>query len=110
MEARMAFIDTTSLDSREVVPGYHGVFIHTDNMTIVHWKIEAGAELPEHSHPHEQIVNVIEGEFELAIDEDKERVGPGGVAVITSNVKHAGRALTACRIIDVFYPMREDYA
>lgn len=106
----MGFIDTTTLDSQEVVPGYHGVFIHTDNMTIVHWRIEPGAELPEHSHPHEQIVNVIEGEFELEIDEDRERIGPGGVAVIPSHVKHAGRALTACRIIDVFYPMREDYA
>lgn len=106
----MDFIDTTMLDSREVVPGYHGVFIHTANMTIVHWRIEAGAELPEHNHPHEQIVNVIEGEFELAIDEDRERVGSGCVAVIPSHVKHAGRALTDCRIIDVFYPMREDYA
>ena len=106
----MAFIDTTKLDSREVIPGYHGVFIHSDNMTIAHWRIEAGAEMPEHSHPHEQIVNVIEGEFELAIDEDREKVGPGSVAVIPSHVKHAGRALTACRIIDVFYPMREDYA
>ncbi len=106
----MTFFDTTALDSREVVPGYHGVFIHTNNMTIVHWRIEAGAELPEHSHLHEQIVNVIEGEFELAIDEDREKVGPGSVAVIPPHVKHAGLALTACRIIDVFYPMREDYA
>lgn len=46
----------------------------------------------------------------MAIDEDREKVGPGCVVVIPPHVKHAGRALTACRIIDVIYLMREDFA
>ncbi|NOY99054.1 MAG: cupin domain-containing protein, partial [Chloroflexi bacterium] len=34
---------------------------------------------------------------------------PGAVAVIPPDVPHAGRAVTDCRIIDVFYPTREEY-
>jgi quercetin dioxygenase-like cupin family protein len=33
----------------------------------------------------------------------------GSVAVIPSNARHSGKAVTACRILDVFYPLREDY-
>ena len=29
--------------------------------------------------------------------------------MIPSNATHSGRAITACRILDVFYPLREDY-
>jgi len=33
---------------------------------------------------------------------------PGVVAVIPPNVRHSGKALTACRLIGVFHPGRED--
>jgi len=34
---------------------------------------------------------------------------PGVVAVIPPSVGHSGKALTACRLIGVFHPVREDY-
>jgi quercetin dioxygenase-like cupin family protein len=34
---------------------------------------------------------------------------PGTVCAIPPDARHSGRALTACRIMDVFYPVREDY-
>ena len=33
----------------------------------------------------------------------------GEVAVIPSGAVHSGRALTQCRFLDVFHPVREDY-
>ena len=45
------------------VAGYHGKMVHGDTMTVAHWSILADHELPEHQHPHEQIVNMLEGEF-----------------------------------------------
>lgn len=102
-------IDLRNIPAREIVPGFHGKLIHTDNMTIAFWDIEAGASLPEHAHEHEQVTNLTEGEFELTIKGQKHFMKPGSVVVIPSNVKHSGKAITPCRITDIFHPVREDY-
>ncbi len=47
--------------------------------------------------------------FELSVAGERSLLKPGMVAVVPSNVKHQGRALTACRLIDAFYPVREEY-
>lgn len=105
----MPFIDLQSVGTKEQIPGYNGKFIHSQNMTLVFWEIRAGSPLPEHSHFHEQVANIIEGKFELTIDGLTRILEPGSVAIIPSNAKHSGKAVTDCRIIDVFSPIREDY-
>jgi quercetin dioxygenase-like cupin family protein len=57
----------------------------------------------------EQVVHQLYGELELTIDGVTTILHPGNVAVIPSNAVHSGRALTACHVMDVFYPLREDY-
>ncbi len=105
----MSFITLNDVDIRSPFPGYNGRFVHSDTMSFAHWTIDAGAPLPEHVHPHEQVVNVIEGQYEITIDGETRVLDPGTVAVIPGNVPHSGRAVTDCRIIDVFYPVREEY-
>lgn len=105
----MPYHDLAGMPARERMPGFHGRFIHADRVTVVHWEVDAGAVLPEHSHPHEQVSNLLDGEFEMTIDGAVRRLTGGSVAVVPSNAVHSGRALTACRFIDVFQPAREDY-
>ena len=50
------------IEAREVMPGFRGRFIHSERTTHVYWEIEPDRPLPEHSHPHEQIVNMLEGD------------------------------------------------
>jgi len=95
--------------TRDLVPGFHVRFVHTETMTFAWWEIAAGSALPEHSHHHEQICNVLEGEFELTIDGVTETLRSGTSAVIPGHAVHSGRALTDCRVQDVFCPVREDY-
>ena len=105
----MSFFTWADFDSREIVPGYHGKFVHGENMTATHWQVEAGAVLPEHAHPHEQISVVLEGTFELTINGEARQLTPGDVAVIPGHAPHSGRAITACRLMDVFSPPRDEY-
>ena len=105
----MGYIDFNSLPEMEIFPGCHGKMVHTDNMTLAYWHIDKGCDLPEHNHVHEQVVNVLEGHLQLTIGGESRTLKAGDVYVIPSNVVHSGKALTNCKVIDVFQPVREDY-
>lgn len=98
-----------SLPPFEISRGFVAKMIHTDRVTLAYVDVEAGAELPEHSHPQEQVTTLLEGQFEFVLGGQTMLLEPGVAVVIPSNIKHAGRAITACRILDVFQPVREDF-
>ncbi len=98
-----------SIPIREFFPGYRGKLIHTEFMTLAFWDVDEGAEVPEHSHHNEQVMHVLEGRFELSIEGKNGVYEPGDIVVIAPHAKHRGKALTACKLLDVFSPAREDY-
>lgn len=99
----------TDIVTKQIAPGYHSKLIHTATNTFNFINVEAGSTVPLHSHPHEQCAFVLEGEFELTIDGTTQRLTPSVFAIIPSNVPHSGRAISNCRLLDVFTPVREDY-
>ncbi|GBD88889.1 bacilysin biosynthesis protein BacB [bacterium BMS3Abin03] len=105
----MPIIDLETIEKKELLPGYKVRFVHSDNLTIAFWDVKAGSKLPAHSHVHEQVSQIIEGEFELTVDGNTFVLKQGKVAIIPSNVEHSGKAITDCKIVDTFYPLREDY-
>lgn len=105
----MLFVNLEDIKSREIISGYNAKFIHSENVTLAYWEIDKDALLPEHSHPHEQVATMLEGQFELTMNDETKILEPGTVAIIPSNVKHSGKAITDCKIMDVFYPIREEY-
>ena len=105
----MTAIDWADLPTRELMPGFAGRFVHSGAATFAYWEVAEGAVLPDHNHPHEQVVNVLDGQFELTVDGVTVPYGPGRIVVIAPFARHSGRALTACRILDVFTPVREEY-
>ena len=52
---------------------------------------------------------VLEGEFRLSIEGNSKVYKKNDYVVISSNVSHEGEALTDCKLMDVFSPVREDY-
>ncbi|MBN2431016.1 MAG: cupin domain-containing protein [Acidobacteria bacterium] len=105
----MPFENLDHYPEHEIVPGYRARFIHTERMTLAYWTVDAGAALPVHAHPHEQVAHVLEGEFKMTVGGEQQVLKPGMVAVIPADMPHGGRALTPCRLLDVFQPVREDY-
>lgn len=105
----MAKVNLNDIQLIERIPGYYGRFVHSENMTVAFWEIKAGSPIPEHRHLHEQIMTVTEGQFELIVDGTPHLMKPGDVYIIPSQVLHSGKAITNCRVIDVFHPVRDDY-
>lgn len=102
-------MNISEIEPHEIVKGFKGRFIHMESFTIAFWEVKAGAEIPMHSHMHEQTTQVIEGEFKMTCGGETKIYEPGMIVVIPSNIEHGGRAITDCKLTDVFCPVREDY-
>jgi quercetin dioxygenase-like cupin family protein len=97
------------IETKEVAPGFFSKLIHTETNTLNFIEVAKGSSIQRHRHVHEQCSFVIEGKFEFTIDDVTQVIEPGVYAIIPSNVWHSGTALTDCKLIDVFSPVREDY-
>lgn len=97
------------IEPKEIMPGYHGKLVHTETMSLVFWDIDKNAEVPEHNHMNEQVMHVIEGEFQLTLEGASKTYYPGDIVVIAPHKTHSGKALTPCKLLDVFSPPREEY-
>jgi quercetin dioxygenase-like cupin family protein len=106
----MPFIDTSELKVVERLPGWKGRYFDSDSMTFGHYAFEAGSSIHEHSHPNEEVWNVIEGKLEVTIDGNTQVAGPGCVAMVPPNTLHSVRAISNGRAIVVDYPLRSDMA
>lgn len=102
-------LNLSDIPSKEIMPGYHGQLIHSKNMSIAFWEVEKDAQVPEHSHKNEQIMHVLEGDFEFTLDGETKIHRPGDIVIIAPHKKHSGKALTPCKLMDVFSPTREEY-
>ncbi len=70
-------------------------------------KFAPHTEAPVHVHEEEQIVIVLDGEFEFELDGDVRTMHVGDVAVVPPWVPHGARTKdTSCYEVDVFNPPR----
>jgi quercetin dioxygenase-like cupin family protein len=97
------------IPGHEIVPGYTGRFVHGEHGTLSFVDIKRGSRLSQHQHVHEQITHILEGELEMVIGDETFVFKAGSVHVIPSNMPHSAYALTDCKVIDAFTPVREDY-
>ena len=89
----MPFVDTSSLNVIERLPGWYGRYFHSPSMTFAHYDFKRGSSIHEHFHPQEEVYEVVEGELELTIDGATQIVRSGLVAVVPSNAHHSVRPL-----------------
>jgi len=107
---REAFTRLADIEPVEMVPGLNRrTLACSERLMIAEFRAEAGAEVPMHTHPHEQAGYVVSGEIELTIGDDTAHCGPGDSYTMPGGVRHGARFLSECVIIDCFSPPREDY-
>ena len=106
----MSLVILKDLRELQLAPGIRARAVTGESMTVAHVNLDKGAVLAEHAHPNEQIVNVISGELELTVDGEKHLLVSGKVMVLPPNVAHSGRAMSDVYVVDVFHPVRQDFA
>ncbi|MBN2048194.1 MAG: cupin domain-containing protein [Anaerolineaceae bacterium] len=63
-----------------------------------------------HTHPHEQISYVVEGEINFFLGDEREHLRPGDMVSIPAGVPHTIQLLSEhVRLVDSFTPVREDF-
>lgn len=94
---------------KTLTPGITGHYVHGEKSTLGLVILQRDSLVPPHQHPQEQITYILEGSLQMVIDGKDCLLEAGMYYVIPSNVVHSAVALTDCRLIDVFSPVREDY-
>ena len=95
----------------ELVKGSDSHLVRGSHVMLSFLTMKAGSVFELHSHPEEQIMIVVEGYCDEVIEDKIYRVGPGDVLRLPPGVRHGAFLRDVdCRAIDVFSPVRADYA
>ena len=80
-----------------------------ENLLVVRNVIREDVVLPEHSHPHEQMTYISEGECEVILDSTQHKtMRAGEICLFPSGIKHSLVCKANTVIWDLFTPLRED--
>lgn len=106
----MPFIKPEELPRMGLFPGARSGIIAGSGLMLSFLEMEQGAEVPEHSHPHEQAGLVLAGKLRFRIGSEERMLEPGDAFIVPADMVHAGVVVEGpARVLDIFSPVREDY-
>lgn len=104
------FVDREQCSEHEIFPGVNIFTTAGNQMMLSLVEFEPGAVVEPHSHPHEQMGLLLEGELEFTIGDERQVLRPGQMWRIPGGVEHSAIAGDQpVKALDVFNPIREDY-
>jgi len=103
-------VRASDVEPVEMVPGvWRRTLAWGERVMVIQTTLEERAIVPVHSHPHEQITYVIEGELSMDVEGQTHVLRAGDSLLFPSNMQHGATALTHTIVLDIFSPPREDY-
>ena len=93
----------------ELTPLIGRQVVHTETMTVARIHLRAGAVVPTHEHPNEQVATVLEGRLRFVVGGEEQVVATGESMFVPSGVPHEVEALEDSLVLDVFSPVRDDW-
>ena len=82
---------------------------YDEKTMLVEFRMDAGAALPPHQHPHEQSGYLVSGHIKLTIGDEAFDARPGDGWTIPGDVPHKARIIEDSVAVEVFSPPREEY-
>ena len=105
----MGFFKADAFARKEVLDGITVGSVRLENLMLTHFTFKAGAAVPEHSHPHQQITFLLKGEMEFTLEGEMRLIRAGEGCAVPPNARHGVLALAEAEAIDCWHPVREDY-
>jgi len=105
----MPFFSVEDLPATEMLEGVFRRAVYLNGVMLTFFEFEPGCKVPQHSHPHEQISYVLEGEMVFTLDGETRTLQAGQGATIPANVPHGATFAGPARVLDAWHPVREDY-
>lgn len=104
------FVQPTECSRHTIFPGVEIATMAGQAVMLSLVTFEPGAVVEPHSHPHEQVGMLLEGELTFTIGGETRTLRPGEMWRIPGGVVHSAVAGAApVKALDVFHPIREDY-
>ena len=104
------FVQRTDCSHHEIFPGVHIFTTAGERMILSVVELAPHAVVEPHSHPHEQMGLLLEGELTFTIGGQTRTLKPGQMWRIPGGVVHGCVAGDQpAKALDVFQPVREDY-
>jgi quercetin dioxygenase-like cupin family protein len=106
-----AFDDVAAIPPQQVWERISARAVNGERLTVAIVELEPEAVVAEHSHDYEQLGVVLRGSIRFRIGDEERELGPGGTWNIPSNMPHSATAgPDGASVIDVFAPVRSDWA
>ena len=86
------------------------VLAWSEQMMLVRHTMKRGWQGARHSHPHEQMVYVIQGRIRFVRNAEIFELRAGDSVIVPGGVEHEASALADSEVLDFFTPFRHDYA
>jgi quercetin dioxygenase-like cupin family protein len=83
--------------------------VYGEKSLLAEFRLEKGALLPKHKHPHEQTGYLVFGRIDLTIGDTTYQVAAGDSWCIHGDVEHHAVAHEDSVAVEAFSPRREDY-
>ncbi len=94
----------------EMMPGVkRRIKADGEKVMLVEVHFDAGAAVPGHNHPHEQISYIVSGRLRFTLYGEVMELKTGDCLHIPSNAPHEATALEETVTLDIFSPPREDF-
>lgn len=109
----MPFNEEDQIIQEKISRDFERTIAHLENLMVVVCDFTNGPMKnpdPPHSHPHEQITYVAEGEL-LFFKSNKEfKLKKGDIITVPSGIQHCIQTLSShVKLIDSFHPVRKDF-
>jgi quercetin dioxygenase-like cupin family protein len=104
------FVTLDECSQHEIFPGVTIRAIGGEKLMLSHVVLQPNSVVEHHSHPHEQMGILIEGEMTFTIGDETRELKVGEMWKIPGNVPHLVKAGPRGAVaIDIFHPVREEY-